>query len=124
MTMRSDSTAGTSRTIVIFAGALGGFAVALYNYLTPLTGVTGTFGAGLVIASTLLLAIAAVLIQISRPGAWRVVLRILVALGGVLTALAGYFLHEWWLIVAMAIVLLGLLFDIYQGRNSQTGAFA
>ena len=40
--MSGPSHPGKPRTIVTLAGALGGFAVALYNYLTPLTGVTGT----------------------------------------------------------------------------------
>lgn len=109
---------GRPRTVVIFAGAVGGFALALYSYLTPLTGVTSTFGAGLLVLACLLIALAAILIQISRNTTWRAVLRFLVGPGGALTALAAYFLNEWWLIGAMAIVLFGLAVDIAQTRHS------
>ncbi|WP_339115135.1 hypothetical protein [Thioclava sp. GXIMD2076] len=105
------------RTIGIVAGGLGGAVVAVWNFMTPLTGVTGTFGAGLVIASSILIVIAGLWIQITRPGGLRLVLRILVALGALGTAAAGYFLHEWWLIVAMVVVALGLIYDLRAGRS-------
>ncbi|MGY9047869.1 hypothetical protein P775_19035 [Puniceibacterium antarcticum] len=119
--MPHPSSTGTPRTIVTFAGALGGFAVALYNYLTPLTGVNGTAGALLVVVACLLIAIAAILIQLSRNTTWRGVLRFMVGLGGVLTAVAAYFLHEWVLMAAMGLVIIGLAFDIAQTSQTTTG---
>jgi len=113
------------RTILIVLGGLAATAVAIWNFVTPLTGVTGTFGAGLVIASSILIVLAAILIQLSKPGGWRTTLRILVALGVIGTAAAGYFLHEWWLIAAMLISAIGLIYDIASSRASnQTGAYA
>ncbi|QPM92282.1 hypothetical protein [Pseudooceanicola algae] len=122
--MSQSSRPGTARTIVIVAGALGGLAVSIYNYATPLTGVEGTFGAGLVILACVLLILGAFVIQFSPPGILRGIFRFLVGLGAVLTALAAYFLHEWWLIVAMAITLAGLAFDIAQSRTASSGAIA
>ncbi len=110
--MSPPTTSRTPTTILIFAGAVGGVGVALYNLLTPLTGVTGTAGAKLVTVACVLIAVAAVLIQLFRPGPWRGIFRFLAALGAVLTAIAGYFLHEWWLIAAMVIVLVGGIYDI------------
>ena len=115
---------GKPRTIVTLAGALGGFAVALYNYLTPLTGVSGTYGAALVVLACLLIAIACVLVQLSHSTGWRGFLRFMIGVGAVLTGLAAYFLHEWWLIVAMVIVLVGLIYDISATRPKSTGALA
>jgi drug/metabolite transporter (DMT)-like permease len=113
------------RTILMVLGGLAGAAVAVWNFVTPLTGVTGTFGAGLVIASSVLIVLAAILIQLSEPGGWRTTLRVLVALGVIGTAAAGYFLHEWWLIAAMAVTAIGLIYDIASSRASnQTGAYA
>ena len=59
--MASSPSSVRPRTILILAGALAGAAVAVYNYLTPLTGVTGSLGALIVIASSILLIIAGVL---------------------------------------------------------------
>ncbi len=112
------------RTILILAGALGGAAVAIYNYLTPLTGVTGSIGALIVVASSVLLIIAGLLIQLSQPGGWRTLLRVLVVLGAIGTGLAAYFLHEWWLIAAMVIVLVGVILDVSTTRSTGKGATA
>ncbi|GGB18684.1 hypothetical protein [Allosediminivita pacifica] len=122
--MASSPSSVRPRTILILAGALAGAAVAVYNYLTPLTGVTGSLGALIVIASSILLIIAGVLIQLSQPGGWRSLLRTLVVLGAIGTGLAAYFLHEWWLIVAMVIVLVGVVLDVSTTRSAGKGATA
>ena len=122
--MPQSARPGTPRTILIVAGALGGLAVAIYNYVTPLTGVNGTYGAALAIFGCAMLILGAFVVQLTPPGALRGIFRFLIGLGAVLTALAGYFLHEWWLIVAMAITLLGLAFDIAQSRTTRKGALA
>ncbi|MEI4473767.1 hypothetical protein [Frigidibacter sp. MR17.24] len=102
--------------IVLFAGAIGGCAVALYNYFVPLTGVTGSGGALLVIVSSALVAAAALVLPALAGRAGRVVLRTLAGLGILGTALAGLLLHEGWLVLAMAIALAGLAIDLAQSR--------
>lgn len=96
----------------MLAGAFAGLVVTLIDYFTLLSGVAGTFGAGLVILSCLLIGLAAVLMFVSRNAMWLGILRSLSVLGCLLTALAGYFLHEWLLIGAMALALAGLIVDL------------
>ena len=123
--MAHSRSASRPRSILIVLGALIGAAIAIWNYVTPLTGVTGTFGAGLVIASSILIALAGIVIQMTEPGAIRTILRVLVALGRLGTAAAAYFLHEWWLIAAMGVVLIGLIYDIASSRGARSkGAYA
>ncbi|TQS72878.1 hypothetical protein ERN12_03585 [Rhodobacteraceae bacterium] len=106
--------------LVLFAGAAGGCAVAIYNFLTPLTGVNGTFGAGLVIFSTALMALATLALPVIHSRGLRNLFRILLLLDVLCTAAAGYFLHEWWLIVAMAIALVGVLMDMATPARRRT----
>ena len=106
-----------ARPLLVVAGGLGGAAVALWNLLAPLTGVTGTPGALLVVATSLLVAGAGLVIGLMRPGGWRGALRILTALGILGTAAAAWFLHEWWLIAAMGVALLGLIVDLVAPRT-------
>ncbi|KFE36453.1 hypothetical protein [Thioclava atlantica] len=123
--MTDPNAATRPRTILIVLGGLAGAGVAIWNFLTPLTGVTGTFGAGLVIASSVLIALAGLAIQMTRPGRLRITLRVLVGLGLLGTVAAGYFLHEWWLIAAMGVVLIGLIYDVASSRPANAhGAYA
>lgn len=123
--MTDPNAATRPRTILIVLGGLAGAGVAIWNFLTPLTGVTGTFGAGLVIASSVLIALAGLAIQMTRPGGLRITLRVLVGLGLLGTVAAGYFLHEWWLIAAMGVVLIGLIYDVASSRPANAhGAYA
>lgn len=105
-------TTGGNRSgmLLILAGAFCGLAIAIYYYVTPLTGVNGTFGAGLVIFSTAIMAVAALALRSLGRG-WRNLVRVLILLNVICTAAAGCFLHEWWLIAAMAVALAGIILE-------------
>lgn len=87
--------------------ALCGFAIALYHYLAPMTGVTGTPGALVaVVASLLVLLLAGVLVA-RHPG--PALVRGLLVAGAIGTGVVAWFLHASWLVVAMALVLLAVV---------------
>lgn len=91
--------------------SVAGAALALYNYLAPLTGVTGTLGALVVIATVVILALLGVLLFVKRSGGAGLTFRILgliIALG---TLAAAWLLHEFWLVLLMAIAVLAVLVD-------------
>lgn len=96
-------------TLLLLLSAVIGFAVALYAWLTPLTGVTGTIGAlGVAIASVLLAILTFILRGTSRRGA-RILLIIvtLVMLFGI--GFAGALLHQYIITAAMVVGLIGLI---------------
>ncbi|WP_435929390.1 hypothetical protein [Dryocola sp. BD613] len=100
--------------LLLLAAAIG-FAVALYAWLTPLTGVTGTIGAlGVAIASVVLALLTFVLRGASGRGA-RIFLIIvtLVVLFGI--GFAAALLHQYLITAAMVVGLVGL---IALSRNS------
>lgn len=108
----SQSKSSRSGAIVLFVASLAGFAIALYAYITPLTGVNDTLGALIVILATIILAILAlVLMAVTGRGA-RNALRVLILLGLVGTFFAGLLLHQWWIGVAMVVGLVGLILDM------------
>ncbi|WP_312226886.1 hypothetical protein [Pseudescherichia sp.] len=96
-------------TLLLLLSAVIGFAVAIYAWLTPLTGVTGTIGAlGVAIASVLLAILTFILRGASRRGA-RIFLIIvtLVMLFGI--GFAGALLHQYIITAAMVVGLIGLI---------------
>ena len=108
----SRSLSSQSGVIVLFLAALAGLAVALYAYFTPLTGVTGTLGALVVIVASTALAVLALIMPALKKRAPRNTLRVLILLGLAGICVAGLLLHQWWIGVAMAIGLVGLLVDM------------
>ena len=80
-----------------------------YSYFTPLTGVTGTPGALLVIGSSLALVIDGLILWLARGGSLFFVFWALGLLGAIGTLSAAFFLHSWWLMGTMLIVLAGLV---------------
>jgi hypothetical protein len=56
---------------VLFSGAVAGSLIALYGYLVPLTGVTGTKGALLAVIVSVVIALMAIALPRLRPGALR-----------------------------------------------------
>ena len=107
--------------VAIVAGGLAGALVAAYAYLTPLTGVTGTAGALLVILSSVLILAAGLIVALIAHRGWRNLFRGLLFLGIVLTAIAGLFLHQPVLVAAMAVALLGWLIDIFTPARAARG---
>ncbi|QLP67877.1 hypothetical protein C3451_01045 [Enterobacter sp. 301B] len=96
-------------TILLLLAAVIGFAVALYAWWTPLTGVTDTIGAlGVAIASAVLAILIFVLRAASGRGA-RVFLIIvtLVVLAGI--GFAAALLHQYIITAAMVVGLIGLI---------------
>ncbi|WP_318357783.1 hypothetical protein [Enterobacter sp.] len=94
--------------LLLLAAAIG-FAVALYAWLTPLTGVTGTIGAmGVAIACVVLAILTFLLRAASRRGP-RIFLIIvtLVVLFGI--GFAAALLHQYIITAAMVVGLIGLI---------------
>ncbi|WP_404402191.1 hypothetical protein [Pelagibacterium halotolerans] len=94
---------------VIAFGAAVGLIVSIVNYFTPGNGISGTEGALLVIGSTLAILMAATVIWL-LAGRLRwigSILFVLILLGILGTALAGYLLESTWLPIMMAVCLIG-----------------
>ena len=100
-----------SRTgsILLLLAAVIGFAVALYAWLTPLTGVTGTIGALGVAIASVLLAILTFLLRATTRGGARIFLIVvtLVVLFGI--GFAAALLHQYIITAAMGVGLIGLI---------------
>ena len=111
----------TNRTgvMLLIISAVLGVAITLYHYLVPMTGVTGTAGALLVVISTVLLVGGGVILLKIRSGAVAITVRILVVVGGLGTMVAGWFLHEFWLMAVMIIALVGVLIDAVLAKRGR-----
>lgn len=115
--MSSLSRRSAIGAVLLVAGAIAGLGVALYSFLMPLTGVTGTFGAGLVVFSTAIMLLAGFVVLLLPSSGLRSILSALIFLDIICTLAAGYFLHEWWLMVAMIVSFLGATWDVAHGRK-------
>lgn len=103
--------------VTLILASLVGFGIALYFYLMPLTGVNGTAGALLVVVSSLLMVIAGLVLYRVPSGTFALLVRVLTVLGTVGTLAAAWFLHEFWLMAAMAIALLGVIIDSVSAKG-------
>jgi len=94
--------------LLLLAAAIG-FAVALYAWLTPLTGVTGTIGAlGVAIACVVLALLTFLLRGASRRGLRLLLIIItLIVLFGI--GFAAALLHQYIITAAMVVGLIGLI---------------
>jgi hypothetical protein len=102
---------------LIVIAAIVGLAVSIYNYNSDDSGIAGTPGAMLVIASTALLLFAGfVLGRDMGGGGFRAVLTALCFLGIVGTGFAGYLLESTTLVATMVLCLLGWLGRLLQPR--------
>ena len=106
--------------MIILAAAIVGIALSIYYFLAPLTGINGTPGALLVIVSSLLLAIDALILWFGPPRALFWLLWALAVLGALGTFTAAWFLHAWWLMGATAVIFVGLVVTLFPARKSPT----
>lgn len=96
-------------SLLLLLAAVIGFAVALYAWLTPLTGVTGTIGAlGVAIASAVLALLTFILRSASRRGAriFLIIVTLLMLFG---IGFAAALLHQYIITAAMVVGLIGLI---------------
>lgn len=106
---------------LIALGAAAGLALSIFAYVERSSGINGTAGAMLVVASSAAILLAALALA-SWPGMWRGLrglLLFLLLLGILGTGLAAYFLMSIWLLVAMAVCLIGWLLAISRGEAVQ-----
>jgi hypothetical protein len=103
---------------LLAAAAVLGLLLSIYLYLTPSTGVAGTPGAILVIVSTALLLLAALLFIWDGMPRWlNVIFIILAALDLLGTALAGWMLNSQILAGLMVIGAIGWLVYVFGKRR-------
>ena len=86
--------------------SLAGAALAIWAFLGPSTGVSGTAGALLALLGAVATTPSGMILMLGRPRPW---LLALAALAAILTALAGWFLMQWVLAIVMAVAFAGLL---------------
>jgi len=116
--MALNPTPPVSGPIVILAAAIVGTGLSLYYYLTPLTGITGEPGTLLVLAASVALVLDGLILWFGPRGAVFNVFWALGLLGVTGTLAAAWFLHAWWLMAAMAVVVVGLLASLLPFRNT------
>lgn len=96
--------------------ALLGVAIAVWEYSVPLTGVNGSLGALVVLLSSVLLTLDAVMLFFLKSRALRGVMLTLEVLGAVGTFAAAWFLHSWWLMAAMILLMIGIAVELAMKR--------
>jgi hypothetical protein len=96
----------TGEALLGGASLIGGL-VALFAYLRRGSGVDHTGGALLVVVSSALLVLAAIVLALSGPSWLRILFLVLAILGVVGTGVAAWFLHEWLLLALMVVALIG-----------------
>ena len=125
MTTSSSSGAMSSFRLGIWLltiASLLALADAIFNYFDASNGIHGTEGALLVIISTALQLIAALLILFDvLRGRWKVLFEVLIFLDLIGTGIAAYFLEAMPLLVLTVIAFVGWLLQLAKPRvNSQT----
>ncbi len=94
---------------LMLVAALVGAGIALWSYFDRSSGIGGTAGAMLVVVSSLLLALDALIFFFLPSGALRATIATLGFLGAIGTLVAAWFLHAWWLMAAIVLVVLALI---------------
>jgi len=105
--------------MLLIISSLLGVLIALYHYVVPMTGVTGTAGALLVVISSALLVLGGVILLKVRTGGLAITIRVLIVLIGMGTIVAGWFLHEFWLAAVVALALLGVSIDFVLAKRNR-----
>ena len=121
--MSRHASSGTNEgALVVIFGAVIGLIIAAYLYITPLTGITGSVGAILVIASSALLILDGVmLLGAVTPGS-RGLWLTLGFLGALGTLAAAWFLHAMVLMAAMVVVIVGLVMALARPPSASAAA--
>lgn len=104
--------------ILLTGAALVALVCGLYAYFAPMTGVTGVWGPLAASFGALCLAIGGVLAIAAQPGAARIALLVLLAVGLCLTAFATALLHQWGMLAALAVCALGLLLTLARPKGA------
>jgi quinoprotein glucose dehydrogenase len=91
--------------------ALVGLGIALFHYLAPMTGVTGTIGALLVVGTSVLLSLFGLVLLWKQSGGIARLVRILAVLAALGTLVAAWLLHEFWLLAVTGVALLAVAID-------------
>ncbi|MDY8108947.1 hypothetical protein U0C82_07285 [Fulvimarina sp. 2208YS6-2-32] len=107
--MSSESSYGAREgALVVLAGGLVGLVISIYLYMTPLTGVTGSLGALIVMAASGAIAFDGLILLGAMTPGHRALWLTLGFLGALGTLAAAYLLHAYGLMAVMVVVLLGL----------------
>lgn len=113
----SQSHSSKLSSSVLLIASLGGLTIALYAYVTPLTGVTGSLGALIALFACVALAIMALLLAVPKRRVATISLRVVIFIALFGTFFIGLLLHQWWISVAMVVGLLGLILDMTLPSN-------
>ena len=97
--------------LMVLAGAFG-LVVGLRDYYAVATGIDGTGGVELVIASSLLMVLGAILVMMLPGGLIAGILLLLLLLDVVGTGVAGYFLESGLIMGAMVLAAMGWIIDM------------
>lgn len=106
--MLQSQSSRTGSILLLLAAAVG-FAVALYAWLTPLTGVTGTIGALSVAVASAVLAVLTLLLRVVSGRGARIFLIIVTLLVLFGIGFAAALLHQYIITAAMVVGLIGLI---------------
>jgi hypothetical protein len=109
---------------VVAAASAIGLVICIFNFVDPGSGIAGSAGALLVIASSALILAAGLLLAVARsvPGWLRVSLDALLLLGVIGTGFAAYMLEAPLVLGAMAVALIGWFIHIFGGGGARTAS--
>lgn len=103
---------------LLFVAAVIAFVVSLYDFFIA-WGINHTIGTGIVLVSTAIMAVAALVILVWRamPASLRVLLLIGLALDLIGTGVAAYFLAAWLLLALMIVAAIGWFGTVFSGAS-------
>lgn len=104
---------------ILTVASLVGLVISLYYYVVPITGVTGTPGALLVVVSSMLLVIAGIILFLRDSGWFALTVRILAVVGSLGTIAAAYLLHEFWLMAVMILAFFAATADFASKKGAR-----
>ena len=108
----------SSRYAAVAVPALAGAVIAAIAYLAPNTGVDGTVGALLALVGAVAVTLGSLIAMTDAVGGGlRVTLDVLLGVGALLTALAAYFLMQYWCAPAMVLAFIGLVYAASSSRR-------